>query len=73
MYSSIFKCDLILIEIKCEVSIMSILKSKEILECLCKMYTTNVVLNEVETSPIKEIIDDMVSIVHVFSCRLHSL
>ncbi len=43
-------------------------------ERLCKMHNTNiVVLNNVETSPTQEMIDDMVSIVHVFSCRLYGL
>ena len=43
-------------------------------ERLCKMHDTKiVVLNNVETSPTQEMIDDMVSIVHVFSCRLYGL
>lgn len=43
-------------------------------ERLCKMHNTKiVVLNNVETSPTQEMIDDMVSIVHVFSCRLSGL
>lgn len=43
-------------------------------ERLCKMHDTKiVVLNNVETSPTQEIIDDMVSIVHVFSGRLSGL
>lgn len=43
-------------------------------ERLCKMHDTKiVVLNNVETSPTQEIIDDMVSIVQVFSGRLSGL
>lgn len=43
-------------------------------ERLCKMHNTKiVVLNNVETSPTQEMIDDMVSIVHVFSGRLSGL
>lgn len=32
-----------------------------------------VVLNNVDTSPTQEMVDDMISIVHVFSCRLYGL
>lgn len=43
-------------------------------ERLCKMHNTEiVVLNNVETSPEKEMIDDVISIIHVFSCRLYGL
>lgn len=43
-------------------------------ERLCKMHDTKiVVLNNVETSPEKEMIDDIISIIHVFSCRLYGL
>ena len=43
-------------------------------ETLCRKHNTEiVVLNNVETSPNQEIVDDIVSIVHVFSCRLHGL
>jgi predicted site-specific integrase-resolvase len=43
-------------------------------ERLCKMHDTKiVVLNNVETSPTQEMIDDMVSIEHVFSGRLSGL
>lgn len=43
-------------------------------ERLCKMHDTKiVVLNNVETSPTQEMINDMVSIVQVFSGRLSSL
>lgn len=46
----------------------------EWLERLCKIHDTKiVVLNNVETSPSQEMIDDMVSIVHVFSGRLSGL
>lgn len=41
---------------------------------LCKMHGTEiVVLNNETTSPTKELIDDLVSIIHVFSCRLYGL
>ena len=30
-------------------------------------------LNNIETSPTQEMVDDMISIVHVFSCRLYGL
>lgn len=43
-------------------------------ERLCKIHDTKiVVLNNVETSPTQEMIDDMVSIEHVFSGRLSGL
>ena len=43
-------------------------------ERLCKMHNTEiVVLNNIETSPTQEMIDDIISIVHVFSCRLYGL
>lgn len=43
-------------------------------ERLCKMHNTEiVVLNNIETSPTQEMVDDMISIVHVFSCRLYGL
>ena len=43
-------------------------------ERLCKMHNTEIVaLNNVETSPEKEMIDDVISIIHVFSCRLYGL
>lgn len=43
-------------------------------ERLCKMHNTEiVVLNNIETSPTQEMINDMISIVHVFSCRLYGL
>nr|WP_240141678.1 hypothetical protein [Ligilactobacillus murinus] len=43
-------------------------------ERLCKMHNTEiVVLNNIETRPTQEMIDDMISIVYVFSCRLYGL
>lgn len=43
-------------------------------ERLCKMHNTEIiVLNNIDTSPTQEMIDDMISIVHVFSCRLYGL
>lgn len=43
-------------------------------ERLCKMHNTEiVVLNNIETSPTQEMINDMISIVHVFSYRLYGL
>ena len=43
-------------------------------ERLCKMHNTEiVVLNNIKTSPTQEMIDDMISIVHVFSYRLYGL
>lgn len=43
-------------------------------ENLCKKHNTEiVVLNNIETSPSQEMVDDMISIIHVFSCRLYGL
>ena len=43
-------------------------------ERLCKMHNTEiVVLNNIETRPTQEMINDMISIVHVFSYRLYGL
>ena len=43
-------------------------------ERLCKIHNTKiVVLNNIETSPTQEMVDDMINIVHVFSCRLYGL
>lgn len=43
-------------------------------EHLCNMHNTKiVVLNNVQTSPSQEMVDDMISIIHVFSCRLYGL
>lgn len=43
-------------------------------ERLCNRHGTKiVVLNNPNTSPDKEMVEDLVSIIHVFSCRLHGL
>ena len=43
-------------------------------ERFCKRHGTNiVVLNDVDTSPDKELVSDLTSIIHVFSCRLYGL
>ena len=43
-------------------------------ENLCKQHQTEiVVLNHEETSSDKELVEDLMSIVHVFSCRLYGL
>lgn len=43
-------------------------------ENLCKKHGTEIiVLNNVDTSPDKELVEDLVSIIHVFSCRLYGL
>lgn len=43
-------------------------------ERLCNMHNTKiVVLNNVNTSPTQEMVDDMISIIHLFSCRLYGL
>lgn len=43
-------------------------------ERLCNQHQTEiVVLNNVETSPEQELVEDLTSIVHVFSCRLYGL
>ena len=43
-------------------------------ENLCKQHQTEiVVLNHEETSPDQELVEDLASIVHVFSCRLYGL
>ena len=43
-------------------------------EKLCLKHNTKiVVLNNVKTSPTQELVDDVVSIIHVFSCRLYGL
>lgn len=40
----------------------------------CERHGTNIViLNDVDTSPDKELISDLTSIIHVFSCRLYGL
>lgn len=43
-------------------------------EHLCQRHDTEiVVLNNPDTSPDKELVDDLVSIIHVFLCRLYGL
>ena len=43
-------------------------------ERLCNQHRTEiVVLNNIETSPEQELVEDLTSIVHVFSCRLYGL
>lgn len=43
-------------------------------ERFCKQYNCDViVINNSKTSPQKELIDDLVSIIHVFSCRIYGL
>lgn len=43
-------------------------------EHLCQMHNTKIiVLNNVQTSPDQELVDDMISIIHVFSCRIYGL
>lgn len=43
-------------------------------ERLCNKFGTQiVVLNNEKTSPEKELIDDLISIIHVFSCRIYGL
>ena len=43
-------------------------------ERLCNEHNTKiVVLNDVESSPKQELVDDLTSIIHVFSCRLYGL
>lgn len=43
-------------------------------ESLCKKHGTEIiVLSNIDTSPDKELVDDMISIIHVFSSRLYGL
>lgn len=43
-------------------------------ENLCKKFDTNiVVLNDKDSSPEQELVDDLISIIHVFSCRVYGL
>ena len=43
-------------------------------ENLCKKHNTEiVVLNNIETSPSREMVADLISIIHAFSCRLYGL
>lgn len=41
---------------------------------LCKKHQTNlIVVNNEETSPEQEVVDDLIAIIHVFSCRVYGL
>jgi len=43
-------------------------------ENLCNQFDTQiVVLNDKTTSPQQELVEDLISIIHVFSCRIHGL
>ena len=43
-------------------------------ERLCNEHGTKIiVLNDVESSPERELVDDLTSVIHVFSCRLYGL
>lgn len=43
-------------------------------ENLCKQHQTEiVVLNHKETSPDEELVEDLTSVIHIFSCRLNGL
>ena len=43
-------------------------------ERFCNHYNCEiVVINNPDTSPQKELVDDLISIIHVFSCRIHGL
>lgn len=43
-------------------------------ESFCKNNGTEiVVLNDIKSSPEKELVDDLISIIHVFSCRIYGL
>jgi len=43
-------------------------------EQLCRKHQTNlIVVNNEETSPEKEVVDDLIAIIHVFSCRVYGL
>lgn len=43
-------------------------------EQLCKKHQTNlVVVNNEATSPEQEVVDDLIAIIHVFSCRVYGL
>ena len=43
-------------------------------EQLCKKYNTDIVdLNNPDLSPQQELIEDLISIIHVFSCRIYGL
>lgn len=43
-------------------------------EQLCKNHQTNlIVVNNEKTSPEQEVVDDLIAIIHVFSCRVYGL
>lgn len=43
-------------------------------EQLCKKHQTNlIVINNEKTSPEQEVVDDLIAIIHVFSCRVYGL
>lgn len=43
-------------------------------ENLCKQHGTKIiVINNPSTSPDQELVNDLISIIHVFSCRLYGL
>lgn len=43
-------------------------------EQLCKKHQANlIVVNNEETSPEQEVVDDLIAIIHVFSCRVYGL
>lgn len=43
-------------------------------EQLCKKHQTNlIVVNDESTSPEQEVVDDLIAIIHVFSCRVYGL
>ena len=43
-------------------------------EQLCKKHQTNlIVVNNEKTSPEQEVVDDLIAIIHVFSCRVYGL
>ena len=43
-------------------------------ERFCNHYNCEIiVINNPDTSPQQELIDDLISIIHVFSCRIHGL
>ena len=43
-------------------------------ESYCKKFNTDIiVLNDKQTSPEQELVEDLISIIHVFSCRIYGL
>ena len=46
----------------------------ELIEWICNQFNTEiVVLNDSQSSPKKEMVSDLISIIHVFSCRIYGL